>query len=533
LDDPFRLTGKVVDGKYRIEGILGEGGHGIVYSATHVILEAPVAMKVLKPFHAGADAKKAQELFLREARILFALGHPVIVCLYDVGNLETPIGSTPYVVLERLEGKTLNEELVVRGAERRHMSIDELRKIFEPVLDALAFAHGAGVLHRDLKPSNIMLLDTGGAKILDFGVARWADPSLQSEKTGPRTGFTVAYAAPEQWLTGGSESAAVDVFSIGLVLIEALTLERVPAPGLASGSKLDLVTTRPELPRSLIAVVDRATKTAPVDRYASAKELRDAWRATFERASTPVSAPSHHPDTFAETEAIAPPTPVRTTTPARERQSMVPIAAIGAVVILGGLALRYTVGKAGPPAPKLIGFVRTNVFKDSDVYSDETLPKPDDFALLACYTEGAKHDPALAGEIAILAGVRATGEVHKALSVETPGMNKDILVDDGVHHCVSKVVASWIYPKHNKEDVVGLLYVFAFHPKQKPDALAPGPDPEGLAGIYEQHFISKSTGPFDPEKQNVRRFGHRVMIDYPDGTMACWYSTDEIGRAHV
>lgn len=127
--DPFRLVGSVVDGKYRIDDILGEGGHGIVYAGTHVLLGAPIAIKVLKPFHTAADVKKSHDLFLREARILFALTHPSIVRLYDVGELETPIGKTPYVVLEKLDGHTLGAEIGTRIEEKRAFSVDEIRRM--------------------------------------------------------------------------------------------------------------------------------------------------------------------------------------------------------------------------------------------------------------------------------------------------------------------------------------------------------------------------------------------------------------------
>ena len=172
--DPFELVGTTIADKFRVERVLGEGGFGVVYAGMHVTLGERVAIKCLKPegFSAEDNARAAQA-FLREGRILFGLGHPAIVRLYDVGIIESR--QIPYVVLELLNGKTLEAEIASRAGARRHFSRDEILALFTPMLEAVAFAHERGIVHRDLKPSNIMLVDEGGRlqpKVLDFGTAR-------------------------------------------------------------------------------------------------------------------------------------------------------------------------------------------------------------------------------------------------------------------------------------------------------------------------------------------------------------------------
>ena len=115
--DPFGLVGTTVDGKYRVERPLGEGGFGVVYAGTHLLLQTPVAIKVMKPLAGKLDqTERAVRAFVREARTLFQLTHPGIVRMYDVGTLSTPFAVLPYVVLELLEGRTLEEAILQRAA---------------------------------------------------------------------------------------------------------------------------------------------------------------------------------------------------------------------------------------------------------------------------------------------------------------------------------------------------------------------------------------------------------------------------------
>lgn len=315
--DPFQIVGTTIDGKYRIDRVLGEGGCGVVYLAWHALLGQPVALKCLKPMGGAVDdERQLTELFLREARVLFSLGHPNIVRLYDVGTISTSMYAVPYVVLEYIDGPTLDEEIArrARPGGPGPLSAVELLAIFTPVLEAVAYAHAAGIAHRDLKPSNVMLAraahgGSGGtgatsAKVVDFGIARrLGDPKHSTSATG----FTPRYAAPEQWdgASFGPVSAATDVFALGLMIAEACTLRPVleatgPAAILASlvdpGRRVRVSDRRPDLPPALDAVVERATRLQASERYRTANELLDALRSALDpRSPRPfVEAPTEH-----------------------------------------------------------------------------------------------------------------------------------------------------------------------------------------------------------------------------------------------
>src|SRR5262249_3269105 len=138
--DPFMLVGATLAGKYRIESVLGEGGCGLVYRGTHLVIDAPIAIKRMKPLGAKLDTQlRATERFLGEAKILFSLTHPAIVRLYDVGMVSAEVGTAPYVVLEYLDGGSLELEIGDRAAQPtpRHFSAGEVLRIFRPILEAV------------------------------------------------------------------------------------------------------------------------------------------------------------------------------------------------------------------------------------------------------------------------------------------------------------------------------------------------------------------------------------------------------------
>lgn len=300
--DPFNLVGATIAGKFRVERVLGEGGFGVVYAGTHVMLGERVAIKCLKPLgFTPEDRERGAQSFLREARILFGLGHPAIVRLYDVGIIEQ--GQVPYVVLELLAGTTLEAEIKSRAQARRHFSRDELFALFAPILEAVAFAHERGVVHRDLKPSNLMLVTEAGRtqpKVLDFGTAR-ADSAGTGRAGAPeaslgKTGFTPLYAAPEQWdAVYGATGARTDVYALGLTLAEVCLLGypmEIAAGGILSvfkasldeGSRPLLARARPDLPPELERVVLKAMRARAEERYADARDMLAAFRSALKAA---------------------------------------------------------------------------------------------------------------------------------------------------------------------------------------------------------------------------------------------------------
>jgi serine/threonine-protein kinase len=324
--DFFRLVGTVVDEKYRIDRVLGEGGMGVVYAGTHLFLGQPIAVKCMKPLGATADEEeRIVSLFLREARVLFSLTHPGIVRLYDIGVIQRELHQVPYVVLELIDGCSLEAEIARRRAPGgRPFTVAEIGAIFEPVLEALAFAHAAGVAHRDIKPQNLMLVAGASGqlatKIVDFGIARWQDEQRPSSGA---TGFTPAYGAPEQWDPSlGATGPATDVFAMGLVIEEACTLRsafREPTPArifaevMSPNRRVNIRESRPDVPEALEQVLVRATRLQPRDRHANAAALLEDLRAALRGVSaeaprvvvTPASTPGAAMATVGDTAVSA------------------------------------------------------------------------------------------------------------------------------------------------------------------------------------------------------------------------------------
>lgn len=312
MSDPFQILGTVLDGKYRVDRVLGEGGFGVVYGGLHLIIGQPVAIKCLKQISgAAADQQRFTESFLREARVLFALTHPNIVRLYDVGSV-TPRGNptaapAPYVVLEYLDGCTLEQEIAARRARGgQHFTAWELRTVFDQVLDALSFAHAQGVIHRDIKPSNVMLIGSGRgltARLVDFGIARVGGQATTT--TGGA--FTPRYAAPEQWDTKlGAAGPATDLFALALTLVEAATLDpALPGDSIPElvravhdpGCRRSIRAVRADLPPALDAIVSHATRVAQPERIQDAKQMRAQLAQAFDGAAVAagVMAPSADP----------------------------------------------------------------------------------------------------------------------------------------------------------------------------------------------------------------------------------------------
>lgn len=291
MSDPLGVLGLVLADKYRVDRLVGEGGFGVVYAGTHLVLGLPIAIKLIKIDPTASASGREAEAFVREARILFGLSHPNIVRMYDVGQIDLPGGRTPWFALELLSGPTLDREIAERRAQRRPMSAAELAQLFDPLLDGLAHAHTRGIVHRDLKPSNVALAraDSGKLepKLLDFGTAR-----ADFQTVAGTTGFTPLYAAPEQWDRAvGPTSPATDVFSMGLTILEACTLERPHGRADTLGeilravmdptSRARLAHARPDLPPALDAVLLRATAVRPEDRFPNAAALRQAFDAAL------------------------------------------------------------------------------------------------------------------------------------------------------------------------------------------------------------------------------------------------------------
>lgn len=216
--------GTVVDGRFRIKRLLGEGGFGVVFKAEQLSTGQNVAIKVLHTQRIAnpSASRMIEDRFVREMQVIARLKHPNIVRLIDTGKLDT---GELYAAIEFVEGEPLSDLLAREG----QMQAQDAIRVMGQVLDALSCAHDSGIVHRDLKPDNIMVTTTGArrnALVLDFGIAGIAageqeDPSKKLTATGQFIG-TPYYMAPEQ-LTGHSTTPQSDIYAWGLVFLEVLT----------------------------------------------------------------------------------------------------------------------------------------------------------------------------------------------------------------------------------------------------------------------------------------------------------------------
>jgi serine/threonine protein kinase len=241
---------------YRLDAQIARGGMGVVYRATHLGLERPVALKVIA--RELADREGFRERFLRESRLAASLDHPSVVPVYDSREVDGEL----IVAMRLVEGGDLRRRLDREGPLEPARAIALLGQ----VADALDAAHAAGIVHRDVKPHNV-LVEGDRAFLTDFGLAKALDES--GAQSGASVVGTADYMSPEQW-SGGAVGPPADVYSLGCVLFEALTGVVPSARGQAG------VETR--LPAGLDTVVERAVAKDPAERYPSAGALIAAAR---------------------------------------------------------------------------------------------------------------------------------------------------------------------------------------------------------------------------------------------------------------
>jgi serine/threonine-protein kinase len=275
------LIGQTIGGRYRVLGILGEGGMGTVYDAEHVGLGRNVAIKVLSP--SQAKKRVAVKRFQQEARAAGAIGHPNICEVYDLGLIDD---GSPYLVMEKLVGQTLADRISREGG----LPFDELSDVIIQVLSGLIAAHEKGIVHRDIKPENVFLARRTGsppiAKILDFGVSKMiaqfqgGEDQLDLTRTGMVMG-TPYYMSPEQARGERNLDGRVDVYACGVMMYEAIAGKRpFLAPNynalllaIINTTPKSLKEVRPATPAALEVVVGRAMSKAREQRYPSAMHL--------------------------------------------------------------------------------------------------------------------------------------------------------------------------------------------------------------------------------------------------------------------
>jgi eukaryotic-like serine/threonine-protein kinase len=270
-------VGEIVDRRYRLKREIARGGAGVVFEAEHLYTTRPVAIKLLIPEQAN-DHETRQRLLL-EARALTVARHPGIVLGLDAGETEEGI---PYLVMELLEGRTLEGILAVR----RRIGVADAVYLGLQLCDALAAAHERGILHRDIKPSNVFISRTEAgrevAKIFDFGIARLPEQAQKITRQGAVLG-TPEYMAPEQLLAKDGIDARCDIYALGISLYEALA-GVVPFEGnfgevllKVSTEAVPSLTKRcPQVPIQLEQAIQKALARDPADRYATARSFAEA-----------------------------------------------------------------------------------------------------------------------------------------------------------------------------------------------------------------------------------------------------------------
>ena len=321
-DDPEALPGAIpVDdrplqslptighvGRYALKYQLGSGGLGTVHAALDPLLSRPIAVKTL---HVDASAEQRESLesqLLAEARAAAGLNHPHIVTVYDAGLSEQGV----YIAMERLQGRDLRDLL----ADGWRPEPEQAARIAKRIADALAYAHGHGVVHCDIKPANIYMIGRTQPKLLDFGIARVAQQQGPSDAALPAAGqvdiapadasvppadFGSPYYVSPEHLRGEALDPRCDVYGVGVVLYELLTgrrafegrtLESIRAAVLESDVPLASRVNR-NVNSALAAIVARAMARNPAQRYRSARHLARALRTWLEeddsrRAAAPL-----------------------------------------------------------------------------------------------------------------------------------------------------------------------------------------------------------------------------------------------------
>lgn len=294
-DDGDALLGRILQERYRIDSYLAHGGMSTVYEACDLRLDRPVAVKVMNPQYATDPTFLKR--FEREARAAARLDNPHVVGVYDQGRDDDVV----FLVMELVDGGTLRDLIHQQG----QLSVRVALSVLEPVLDALASAHTAGLVHRDIKPENVLISGRGEVKVADFGLVRAVTSTTMM--TGDVILGTVAYLSPEQVESGMADERS-DVYSAGVVGYEMLT-GRAPFVGdnalsvayqHVHGDIPPVADHAPGVPMAIAAVIDTATRRDSLARPANAGEFLRQLRGARQRTGlslcpVPIPAPSQAP----------------------------------------------------------------------------------------------------------------------------------------------------------------------------------------------------------------------------------------------
>jgi serine/threonine-protein kinase len=358
------VEGSVLDGRYRLDRLLGTGGMGDVWLAEDTRLGRWVALKWLRDDSPGGLGRELE----REARLVARLQHANIVAVYDVSRAD----GRPYLVMEYVHGLSLRELIEERGGK---LSEAESVRYGAQIAEALAYAHEQGIYHSDVKPENVLVSEDGQAKAVDFGIAQTVNRTLAPEEARGVLG-TIAYLAPEV-IQGQPPDAASDIYSLAIAVFE-MVAGRLPFmgvnPAVVASQRLavappPLRSVAPDASASLESVLAKALALDPAQRWPSARDFARALRQTRQgrqsAAAVPVP-PPHRPQPQLRSGAQA--RPVRPPTARHPVQGGGSRAGMWAAVIMAGLLAVA----AGVVAALLVGANDD----DDDNASDTPTPGP-------------------------------------------------------------------------------------------------------------------------------------------------------------
>ncbi|MFJ8541606.1 protein kinase [Streptomyces sp. NPDC093586] len=311
-----RYAGRALaGGRYQLRDLLGEGGMASVHLAYDSVLDRQVAIKTL---HTELGREQAfRERFRREAQAVAKLTHTNIVSVFDTGEDDLDGATMPYIVMEYVEGRPLGSVLDEDVRRFGAMPADKALKITADVLAALEISHEMGLVHRDIKPGNVMMTKRGVVKVMDFGIARAMQSGVTSmTQTGMVVG-TPQYLSPEQALGRGVDARS-DLYSVGIMLFQLVT-GRLPfdadSPLAIAYAHVQENPVAPSsvnraLPPAVDALVARALKKNPNERFPSAEAMRDEClrvAASFQAAPPSIVPGAHTPSGAGVGSAVFPP----------------------------------------------------------------------------------------------------------------------------------------------------------------------------------------------------------------------------------